>query len=155
MTHLVVPRSVWPPKCHRVTAWHKDEHITRLLHEEDSLSSIHRLRRQQDRLPASTITDLVQEATTTASVYRATASMDLLYDAHESYGEILDAFTLAATREGPTSHRRISCCLGFLRLGENRREILGKHYDEIRSDWQHFKTLASRAEDFLRGIGAG
>ena len=154
MTYLMVPRSRWPPKCHRVSAWHKDEHIGRLLKEEDALVSAHRLGRQQNLLPSKTIRELVKEAVATASVYRATAAMDLLYDAHESYAEILDAFALAAQQD-PKAYQRVSCCIGFLRLGQNRREILGKYHQEIMADGQHFRALAARAQDLLKSLEAG
>jgi hypothetical protein len=155
MRDLVVPRSVWPAKCHRVTAWHKDEHITKLLRAEDQLSAAHGLRRQQERLPADTIRQLVGEAVDSSSVYRATAAMDLLYDAHESYSDVLEELALAARKRGPKAHQRIACCIGFLRLGENRREIIGKSHEQIMSDWAHFKALATTAQGLVRSLEAG
>jgi hypothetical protein len=154
MRHLVVPRSVWPAKCHRVTAWHKDEHIGKLLRSEDELSAAHQLSRQQERLPAVILEALVQEAARTESVYRATAAMDLLFDAHESYGEILSAFMSLAREDGRARHKRVACCIGYLRLGQNRREVIGKHYEEITADHAHFRALAVRALECVASLGA-
>ena len=155
MRDLVVPRSVWPAKCHRVTAWHLDKHIDQLLRVEHQLSAAHGLGRQQERLSPGTIRDLVAEAVGSSSVYHATAAMDLLYDAHESYSDVLQELTRAACERDPKVHQRIACCIGFLRLGENRREIVGKTHEQIMADWQHFKDLAAKAQDMLGKLEAG
>lgn len=155
MRPLVVPRSVWPARCHRVSAWHRDEHITPLLRSEDELALACNLRQPQDTLDPQAIQVLVDEAVNGESVYRVTAAMDLLYDAHESYSAILDAFAVALLAGDPKTLRRVRCCIGYLRLGENRREILGKHLTEIMADWEHFKALAAKAEAFLGGGEVG
>ncbi|HNY40244.1 MAG TPA: hypothetical protein PKJ41_07610 [Bryobacteraceae bacterium] len=95
---------------------------------------------------------LAREALASDSVYRATAAMDLLFDAHESYGALLLVFRNLACELGPRSRQRLECCIGFLRLHENHREVLGKQYSEIMADCEHFRALAKQAEALLEEL---
>jgi hypothetical protein len=90
---------------------------------------------------------LVELAISTSSIYEATAALDLLFDAYESYPETITEFEIRHPAADGNAKKRIVGCLGYLlRNGENRRPIVGKHFTEVGEDSKFFKGLASRAD---------
>src|SRR5688572_3577269 len=94
----VVPRSVWPRGTFRVSAWHEDKHILKLLEAHDGLAATLGFGQAEERasLPADALAYLVQRAVSSPSVYEATAAMDYLHDAYEDFPSILDRIEEAA-----------------------------------------------------------
>ena len=145
----LVPRSIWPRGIFRVSAWHEDKHISRLLEAHDQLTAVVGFAHEERRvsLPADALTCLLERALSSPSVYEATAAMDYLHDAYEDFPVILDRIE-GAVREAPEGHdrRRMAGCLEYLALHYNRRPFLGKPHEDVLADANHFRRLADRAK---------
>ena len=73
--------------------------------------------------------------------------MEPLFDAFESLPSTVSVLEREFERADQKTRRRILCCIAYLGIpkGQNRRNVVGKHYTEIERDHEHFKALASRA----------
>ena len=151
----LVPRSVWPRGIFRVSAWHEDKHILKLLEAHDELTAVVGFAHDERRvsLAADALNHLLERALSSPSVYEATAAMDYLHDAYEDFPVILDRIEEAA-REGPADHgrRRMAGCLEYLALHHNRRPFLGKPHEDVLADAEHFRRLADRAKTLTDGL---
>jgi hypothetical protein len=141
-----VPRSVWPKGCFKITAWHKDEHISALMRSKDGVNAECGLAPGTETLPPDVIASLVERAINATDVYRATACLEPLYDAFESLLDTVIEFERRFHASTAKQRRRISCCLGYLlQNGQNRRDPVGRHYSVVKNDHEHFKGLWMRA----------
>ena len=142
-----VPRSNWPKGCFRVNAWQKNEHITKLLREKDRIDAEFHVTLGASSIPSEVMRVLAERAVAAPDVYLATACLEPLYDAFESFPEIVSLFEELFATSPLATRRRICCCLGYVLAGGiNRRDPLGRHLTEISSDWAHFRGLWERAE---------
>ena len=143
---LKKPRSVWPKGSLKVTGWHRDEHLTLLFRESDQIAAAFPRVSPGCTLPSIAIVQLCSLATSTDSPYVATAAMDHLFDAYESFPEIIQSFEqLLSASQAKAVRKRVVACLRFL-LGDgsNRRPIIGRSFQEVEGDFQHFQGLLNR-----------
>lgn len=148
----ITPRSQWPKGHSTVNAWHLSKHLGPLFQSTDMIAARFPEANAQAMLPATAISGLVEFATTADSVYDATAALDRLFDAYESFPQTLEAFEQRFAASDKKARKRIVGSLGYLlRDGENRRPPLGKHFTEIFADAQFFKDLATRADLLKNG----
>ena len=149
-----VPRSNWPDGCFRVTAWHKNEHILKLMGESDRIIAELGLTPGTSTIDSRSIAVLATRAVATADVYIATACLEPLYDAYESFPEIVEVFEEMFATSTLPSRERICCCLGYILAGGiNRRDPMGRPFTEVNADYAHFQGLWQRAESLRLSLG--
>ena len=150
---LKVPRSVWPKGSFRISAVWDDKHITGIERAGASLGEDDPTRRVfASTIDLLKIDHLVNIALTTEDFYLATAAMDRLFDAYDSFQEIVDNFLRAAEGLNKKRRKRVAACLCYL-LGlprvTNRRPILNKPATEVALDAAYFMGLSKVASEAI------
>ena len=150
-SNLQKPRSSWPKGAVKVSAWHLDKHISPLFRATDVIAARFPPVSPAQTLPLNAIRELAHLAATTDSAYDATAAMDHLYDAPESFPETLNALERLLEAH-PTIRKRIFGCMRYLLAGGiNRRAIQGRHFSEVSRDYEYFQSLLKRVDELEGG----
>jgi hypothetical protein len=145
------PRSSYPDHTKKKFDYSKDANLTAYFNTAKELGvDIRKI--NSDTLEDAQIDDLIFKISQSNSFHVATVYSDLLWDAYNSYDKILQSINTRLTIEKKSNQEKLTLAIRYLRIdsGLNRRPIEGKHYNEIMSDANFFKDLATRANNILK-----
>ena len=90
------------------------------------------------------------------TIHEATVYSDILWDAYNSYEQILDITKSRLIIADKKCKDKILLLIKYLKMdtGLNRRSIDGKHYTEIEEDASYFRRVSILAKDIIKQYSA-
>ena len=109
-----------------------------------------------DRLSQQEIEFLVDLIATTTSVHIATVCSDRLFDAYNSYPEIIETVARRLRGAKKAEREKLVLMLRYLKLdeGRNRRPVEDKHYNEVLADVAYFREMGDRSIKLVEEFGS-
>ncbi len=145
------PRSNYPDFSNRKFDYSRDSNLDSYLKTAGqlgiSISKFH-----SDKINEEEISALVDKVCLSQTIHEATVFSDILWDAYNSYEQILDTIKSRLIVVDTKCKDKILLLIKYLKMdtGLNKRPIDGKHYTEIEDDVSYFKRVSTLAKDIIK-----
>ena len=145
------PRSNYPDFNNKKFDYSRDSNLDSYLKTADQLG-INISIFNSDKINEEEISALVDKVCLSQTIHEATVYSDILWDAYNSYEQILEVTKSRLLIADKKSKDKILLMIKYLKMdtGLNRRPIDGKHYTEIENDASYFRQVSVLAKDIIR-----
>ena len=145
------PRSNYPDFNNKKFDYSRDSNLDSYLKTADQLG-INISIFNSDKINEKEISALVDKVCLSQTIHEATVYSDILWDAYNSYEQILEVTKSRLLIADKKSKDKILLMIKYLKMdtGLNRRPIDGKHYTEIENDASYFRQVSVLAKDIIR-----
>ena len=149
------PRSNYPDFNSRKFDYSRDSNLDSYLKTADQLG-INISKFNSDKINTEEISALVDKVCLSQTIHEATVYSDILWDAYNSYEQILDITKSRLIIADKKCKDKILLLIKYLKMdtGLNRRSIDGKHYTEIEEDASYFRRVSILAKDIIKQYSA-
>jgi len=149
------PRSNYPDFNNKKFDYSRDSNINSYLKTANQLG-LNVSKFNSDKINGEEISTLVDKICLSQTIHEATVYSDILWDAFNSYGQILEVINSRLAAADKKCKDKILLLIKYLKMdsGLNRRPIKGKHYTEIENDASYFRQVSVLAKDILEQYSA-
>jgi hypothetical protein len=147
------PRSNYPNSTNRKFDYSRDANIDSYLKTAGRLG-IEVSGFNSEILNSKEITSLISKITVSQTIHEATVYSDILWDAYNSYDEILAIIKSSLINADKKCKDKLLLLVKYLKMdtGLNRRPIDGKHYTEIDKDASYYRDISVMAKDIIKQL---
>jgi hypothetical protein len=149
------PRSNYPDFNNKKFDYSRDSNLNSYLKTADQLG-VNISIINSDKIEGVNISILVDKVCSSQTIHEATVYSDILWDAYNSYEEILDRIKSRLIDADKKQKDKLLLLIKYLKMdtGLNRRPIDGKHYTEIEKDSSYFRQLSLLAKEIINQYSA-